>query len=500
MDKKIISVSCTGTDIIEVNLLTSIQGRLKYRTREQLNCLRSSILKYGFSFPFFVWKDADIYYTLDGHGRDFVCKELVGEGWQFKQLDGTISTSLPCVFIHAKDKVEAKEKLLALNSSYGEITEEGLLSYIFEPGFELNVSSMTDILMIPGIELGTLNLDIKDEKNEDEKNYKFAFSQEQLKSAIKEHFPQFNSLEEIINRVIDVPLAMHQFNKLCSGNKNVGGEISLLFNPHRLEVKINNRKKTVAEQFLQKDKSLLTSLSQWLSKNAEVVHHNDYIKAAKANTGTQIAHEFKPYLAREIYLDYCKSGDRVLDPCAGWGGRMIGYTASGLAGEYWATDPSTKTFEGLIKLKNFLSLAEQITLPEIKLFNLPFEDLELPTNHFNFAFTSPPYFDTEIYSDEDNQAYARYSTIEQFSINFMTVLIDKTIKALKPDGCFLLNMGGSQYRFDKIIKEICLNLKVRLREVFKYKIGRGDHFTQKLNGDVIENSVKANDLFFEIRR
>ena len=52
-------------------------------------------------------------------------------------------------------------------------------------------------------------------------------------------------LQEIIDGIIDFPLAMHQFNKLCSGNKNVGSDISLLFNPHRLEVKVNSRKYSV---------------------------------------------------------------------------------------------------------------------------------------------------------------------------------------------------------------------------------------------------------------
>jgi hypothetical protein len=501
MSDKIIPITCTGSALIDVRDLMPIQGNLKSRTRQQLYGLRTSIMKHGFSFPIFVWSDGYTNFTLDGHGRDFVCSELVYDGYKFKQKDGSLTTSIPCDFIDAESRIEAKEKLLALNSAYGNITEEGLLSYIFEPGFELNVDSLRDSIMIPGINLNEIELNIPGESMEEENTkYNFIFSQEQIKNAIKDNFPKFESVEEIINGVMDIPLAMHQFNKLCSGNKNTGGDISLLFNPHRLETKINNRKYSVADQFLNQDRPMINSLSQWLSKQADVVHHRQYIDAAKANTGTQIAHEFKPYLAREIYLDYCKVGAKVLDPCAGWGGRMIGFASSGLGGEYWATDPSTKTYNGLEKLKEFLHSAAELVKTQIFLHDLPFEDLALEEEVFDFAFTSPPYFDTEIYSNEETQAFNRYKTLEEFNEKFLSVLIKNTMRSLRKDACFLLNIGGSQIRFDKIVNEICIQSGFKIREIFKYKIGRGDHFVQKFKGDKLENTVKANDLFFEIRK
>lgn len=503
MSNKLIPIACTGTELINLKLLEPIQGKLKSRTRKHLYGLRTSIIRYGFSFPIFVWKDNEKYFTLDGHGRDYVCRELINEGYKFLQKDGVINTSVPCVFIDAKDRIEAKEKLLALNSQYGEITEEGLISYILEPGFELNFSELKDSLMIPNFNMEEIPLSLLDETiTDDDNKYNYVFSQEQIKEAIKENFPKFETLQDIVDGVIDIPLAMHQFNKLYSGNKNTGSNISLLFNPHRLEVKINNRKYSAAEQFINQDRPMISSLAQWMSKQADVVHHRQYIDAAKANTGTQIAHEFKPYLAREIYLDYCNKGAKVLDPCAGWGGRMIGFMASGLIGEYVATDPSTKTYKGLLQLKDFLLRADGLDLNSmiVSLYNLPFEDFELPNNYFDFAFTSPPYFDTEIYCDEETQAFKRYKTLEEFNEKFLIMLIDKTMKSLKDDCCFLLNIGGSQIRFDKIINGICEKLNLKVKEVFKYKIGKGNHFVQKFKGDVLENTVKANDLFFEIRK
>jgi DNA-binding Xre family transcriptional regulator len=160
MTKKIIPITCNGAELIDVNLFIPIQGNLKTRTREQLYGLRSSIIKYGFSFPVFVWKDGKDYFTLDGHGRDFVSKELVSEGWRFKQKDGIVNTSLPCCFIDAKNRIQAKEKLLALNSEYGNITKEGLISYILEPGFELKIENLKTSLIIPNINLEEVELNL----------------------------------------------------------------------------------------------------------------------------------------------------------------------------------------------------------------------------------------------------------------------------------------------------------------------------------------------------
>jgi len=499
-NERIIPITCSSSHTIEISQMRPIQGNLKSRTREQLLKLRSLILKYGFSFPIYLWYDGVDYYTLDGHGRDYICKGLIEDGFKFKHKNGEVNESLPAVLIDAKNRVEAKEKLLAVNSSFGKITEEGLSAFLFEENLELNLAEMKELLELPEVDLIEIEQKLlQDVEEESEKEYKFIFSQQQIKDSIKENFPEYKSTQEIIDGIIDYPLAMHQFNKLCSGNKNVGSDISLLFNPHRLDVKVNNRKYSVSESFQIKEKGFLSSISQWMSKQKEVVHHNQYINTARFNTGTQIAAEFKPFLAREIYLDYCEVGAKVLDPCAGWGGRMLGYISSGIGGEYTATDPSVKTYDGLNKLRDFLTSAEAIESPIINLFNLPFEDLELQENYFDFAFTSPPYFDTELYSEDKTQAFNRYETIEKFNEQFLKVLIQNSIRALKPGKILLLNIGGSQFRFDKAVYSICEELNFHVKEVFKYKIGKGDHIANKYHGLQTDNSIKANDLFFEIK-
>ena len=164
-EQKIIPITCTGTSAISISELVDLQGNLKSRSVEQIGKLRNQILKHGFSFPFFVWKDKKINYTLDGHGRTGVVKTLLEEGYLFKNGSGETTDKLPCDFISAKDKKEAKEKLLALNSQFGKITEQGFNDFITELNFEIDFESIKMDLELPEFEMVSLDKQEAEEDN-----------------------------------------------------------------------------------------------------------------------------------------------------------------------------------------------------------------------------------------------------------------------------------------------------------------------------------------------
>ena len=116
-----IKIKCNAENTLELAELTEFQGGLKQRTDIDYDKIKLSICKYGFSFPFFVWKNGSKNYLLDGHGRfATLCK---------MQKDGYTIPSLPVVYVSCKDKKEAKEKLLRLNSQYGKMTKESVLEF-----------------------------------------------------------------------------------------------------------------------------------------------------------------------------------------------------------------------------------------------------------------------------------------------------------------------------------------------------------------------------------
>lgn len=119
---KTIQIKCETKESLNLAEMTEFQGGLKERTDIDYDKIKLSIIKFGFSFPFFVWKSGTKNYILDGHGRfATLCK---------MQKDGYIIPDLPVVEVKAKNKTEAKEKLLRLNSAYGKMTKESVLEFV----------------------------------------------------------------------------------------------------------------------------------------------------------------------------------------------------------------------------------------------------------------------------------------------------------------------------------------------------------------------------------
>ena len=118
---KTISIKCETSETLEIAEMTEMQGGLKERTDIDYDKIKLSICKFGFSFPFFIWKSGKTNYLIDGHGRfATLCK---------MQKDGYLIPPLPVVYIQCKNKTEAKQKLLRLNSQYGKMTKESVLEF-----------------------------------------------------------------------------------------------------------------------------------------------------------------------------------------------------------------------------------------------------------------------------------------------------------------------------------------------------------------------------------
>ena len=143
-----IRIECTGTENIDLDNLVELQGNLKELSKENYTRLKDSIIKYGFSFPMFVWKSEGKNYIIDAHQRKKTLQKLKEEGCEIPPL--------PTVFINAKDRIEAKEKLLQLNSNYGKITQDGLYEFINEPGFELLPEILNEV-DLPEIDMDAFN-------------------------------------------------------------------------------------------------------------------------------------------------------------------------------------------------------------------------------------------------------------------------------------------------------------------------------------------------------
>ena len=111
-----IKVTCKGADEKAIDELLEFQGEIKKLSKANLDKLKQSIVKYGFTAPIFIWEHKGDNYILDGHQRLKALCSLREDGYSLPLL--------PVVYVYAADIKEAKEKLLHITSQYGEFVIE----------------------------------------------------------------------------------------------------------------------------------------------------------------------------------------------------------------------------------------------------------------------------------------------------------------------------------------------------------------------------------------
>ena len=179
--------------------------------------------------------------------------------------------------------------------------------------------------------------------------------------------------------------------------------------------------------------------------------HFDKIFSGPAIYGHRMPQEFPALLARNLIDEFCPKGGSVLDPCHGWGGRLLGFLLS-KAGSYYGVDASEQTSAGVnemaVDLRPYAQGERSILLK-----CAPFEDVKLPSTKFDFALTSPPYFNTEKYSGE-RSSWRRYPTYDEWVAGFYEPMIAKVAKVLRDGGVFALQVGSQAFPLEDDAKKI----------------------------------------------
>jgi len=116
-----IVVKCKGHKTLPIDQLLEFQGGLKRLTQKNREKLIGSICERGFIAPIFVWDDSGDYRLLDGHQRLKTLLWMRENGWDIPMI--------PVDIIEADNEQDAKKKLLAITSQYGEFDLDGFIEF-----------------------------------------------------------------------------------------------------------------------------------------------------------------------------------------------------------------------------------------------------------------------------------------------------------------------------------------------------------------------------------
>lgn len=157
-------------------------------------------------------------------------------------------------------------------------------------------------------------------------------------------------------------------------------------------------------------------------------------KDAPNNFPVTICHE----VLRRVFNTDTFTGLKWLDMSAGWGDRMIAAAAMNMY--YTGFDPNTSLLFGYQQIKQLLDPQDRITYSMI-----PFEESTLQNGEYDVAFTSPPFFDVEVYQKDDiNQSINKFSTYELWMSEFMLPSLRKMWDAIRLEGYLVLYIADSK--------------------------------------------------------
>tara|TARA_B100000035_G_scaffold309224_1_gene315101 strand:+ start:457 stop:1932 length:1476 start_codon:yes stop_codon:yes gene_type:complete len=156
--------------------------------------------------------------------------------------------------------------------------------------------------------------------------------------------------------------------------------------------------------------------------------------------GIKESTQFKISLAMSVMKKFLPEpkASNVLDISAGWGDRLIAAIGCDV-GHYVATDPNTSLQDGHRNIIERFASSE--SRGKFKIIYEPFETAVLPTGiEYDLVFTSPPFFNLEIYSNEATQSVAKYSDNLGWLVNFLFKSLEKAWSVLKVGGTMAIHI------------------------------------------------------------
>lgn len=182
-----------------------------------------------------------------------------------------------------------------------------------------------------------------------------------------------------------------------------------------------------------------------------------------------------------------------LDISAGWGDRLIsaiGYDVD----LYCGVDPNECLHSNYQKIiKTLVPLKDQ---DKYILIKDGFETAKLPNEKFDLVFSSPPFFDVEVYSTNKEDSITQYKKGDDWYNKFLLPSIRKANDYLTDNGHLVLYIGeGKTYKYlDKMLNDVNKFMNYKGKFFYYYDdthyLKRFFVWANKLNGTGFQRLVR----------
>ncbi|MDO8476654.1 MAG: DNA methyltransferase [Candidatus Rokubacteria bacterium] len=223
----------------------------------------------------------------------------------------------------------------------------------------------------------------------------------------------------------------------------LGLGIANFFHPHMWAVKCQYFRSPV--QVFRNDTLLAHCIDRSLRINTDrtPLNANNMRVMLATFSNTKRVSNFRPTAARALYQRYSRDGDIIVDPSAGFGGRLLG--ALPLDREYIGIEPNTQSVKGMSRLLDALS-GHPLTKGRGRVLQGRCETLlpKLPGRYAAMVISSPPYFARERYGRGREQSWVRYPEYEEWKTHFLASQMREIHRILQPGGFYCLNVENTE--------------------------------------------------------
>ncbi len=130
---------------------------------------------------------------------------------------------------------------------------------------------------------------------------------------------------------------------------------------------------------------------------------------------------------------------RFLDMSIGRGSQLMACMMKDI--EYVGTDPCEAAFPHTQMIEKYCRYMGSTSA--VQLFKCGFEtNWPWDGRKFDVMFSSPPYFDVEIYEDNETQSIAKNKTVDEWLDNFLFVCMNKIITMIHSGGLIMMNIDN----------------------------------------------------------
>ena len=154
---------------------------------------------------------------------------------------------------------------------------------------------------------------------------------------------------------------------------------------------------------------------------------------------------FNPVIARKIYEKYLPyENATIFDYSCGFGSRMLGALSSQYNYHYIGVDPYKELYQRLLIFYKWInSTLNNNAIAE--LYNIGSEQF-IPKleEKVDLSFSSPPYFNYEIYTNCNTQSYIRYNNYNCWLENYVKRTLENIYKYTKTNGLHLVNLEDTK--------------------------------------------------------